>query len=177
VGTTFILVTHDQEEAMAMSDYIAVMDKGRIAQFDRPRTLYERPRNRFVASFLGSINLFDGAAHDTGSGQCRFTTQEGLALVLQRDEPIDWERVRTVGFRPEKLVVSSSPQHHANTLSGVIEQITYAGTLTHTSVRIRSGRRLDATSMNARDSSADALVRGDEVYVGLPSDAGVTLTE
>jgi putrescine transport system ATP-binding protein len=177
VGTTFILVTHDQEEAMAMSDYIAVMDKGRIAQFDRPRTLYERPRNRFVASFLGSINLFDGTAHHTGSSQCRFTTHEGLEIVLDRDELIDWKHVRTVGFRPEKLLVSRSPTNLENTLSGVIEQVTYAGTLTHTTIRIENGRRLDATLMNIRDDSANGLTRGDAVYVGLPSEAGLTLTE
>ena len=176
VGTTFILVTHDQEEAMAMSDYIAVMDKGRIAQFDRPRTLYERPRNRFVASFLGSINLFDGAGHDSGS-RLRFTTDEGLEIFLERGGPIDWERVRAVGFRPEKLLVSRSPANLENALSGVIEQITYAGTLTHTTIRTAHGRRLDATSMNVHDSSADSFVPGDAVYVGLPSDAGVTLTE
>jgi spermidine/putrescine ABC transporter ATP-binding subunit len=177
VGTTFILVTHDQEEAMAMSDYIAVMDKGRIAQFDRPRMLYERPRNRFVASFLGSINLLDGEAHDAGCGRWRFRTQEGLELLLQRDASVDRERVRTVGFRPEKLHVSRRPPDLDNTISGVIEEITYAGTLTRATVRIGSGRRLDATLMNVRDSPSDALVRGDEVYVGLPPDGGVTLTE
>ena len=177
VGTTFILVTHDQEEAMAMSDYIAVMDKGRIAQFDRPQTLYERPKSRFVASFLGSINLFEGAGHDTDSGQSRFTTLEGLEILLERDEAVDWERVRTVGFRPEKLLLSRSPANLENTLAGVIEQITYAGTLTHTTIRIANGRRLDATLMNIRDSSIHGLVPGDAVYVGLPSDAGVTLTE
>jgi putrescine transport system ATP-binding protein len=177
VGTTFILVTHDQEEAMAISDYIAVMDMGRIAQFDRPRTLYERPQNRFVASFLGSINLFDGAAEDSGSGKLRFKTNEGVELLLERGGPVDWQRVRTVGFRPEQVLISRCPANLENTLPGVIEQITYAGTLTHTTIRIADGRRLDATLMNGRDSAATGLTRGDAVYAGLPSDAGVTLSE
>ena len=80
VGTTFVVVTHDQEEAMAMSDYIAVMDKGRIVQFGEPRALYERPRSRFVAAFLGNINLFDGSAETIGfAAKSRFTTHDGLS--------------------------------------------------------------------------------------------------
>ncbi len=177
VGTTFVLVTHDQEEAMAMSDYIAVMDRGRIEQFDRPRALYERPRNRFVASFLGSVNLFDGVGHGPASGPYRFTTHEGLELKLEPDEAIDRERICTVGFRPEKVLVSRRPTDRENTFSGVVEQVTYAGTLTHATIRVQGGRRLDATLINARDAANDGLVRGDDVYVCLPSNAGVALTE
>jgi putrescine transport system ATP-binding protein len=177
VGTTFILVTHDQEEAMAMSDYIAVMDKGHVAQFDAPRTLYEKPRTRFVASFLGSINLFDGSAQDIDSRQLRFVTSEGLEILLERDDRIDSNSVRTVGFRPEKLLISRNPTNIANEFSGAIEQITYGGTLSHAAIRLAGGRRLDATLMNVRDSAANGLLVGDAVHVGIPSDAGVAFTQ
>jgi putrescine transport system ATP-binding protein len=177
VGTTFILVTHDQEEAMAMSDYIAVMDKGRIVQFGAPRALYEKPRSRFVASFLGSINLFDGSAKDIDSTQWCFTTDEGLEIRVAREEAIASSNLRAVGFRPERLVVSRSPTNLANNVSGAIEQISYGGTLSHATIRIVSGRMIDATLMNVRGSAGNELLVGDAVYVGLPADAGVALTE
>jgi putrescine transport system ATP-binding protein len=176
VGTTFIVVTHDQEEAMAMSDYIAVMDKGRIAQFGAPRALYEKPRSRFVASFLGSINLFDGSAEDIGSGQLRFTTNEGLEIRLAREQGIESKSIRAVGFRPERLVVSRSPTNFTNNLSGAIEQVSYGGALWRTTIRIGSGRVLDAT-LDVRGGAGNEFLEGDAVYVGLPPDAGVALTE
>lgn len=162
---------------MAMSDYIAVMDKGQVAQFDAPRALYEKPRTRFVASFLGSINLFDGSAQDMDSRQLRFVTSEGLGILLERNDRIDSNSVRAVGFRPEKLLVSRNPTNLANDFRGAIEQITYGGTLSHTAIRLAGGRRLDATLMNVHDSAANGLLVGDAVHVGFPSEAGVAFTE
>jgi ABC-type Fe3+/spermidine/putrescine transport system ATPase subunit len=137
VGTTFIVVTHDQEEAMAISDYIAVMDKGRIAQFDAPRTLYEKPRSRFVASFLGNINLFDGSAGVTCSRGRRFTTNDGLEMIIA---PADcaiqrayarWDSGRSgCSYRGSR---SNCP----NDWPGVIEQISYGGTLSRATIRLR----------------------------------------
>jgi putrescine transport system ATP-binding protein len=177
VGTTFVLVTHDQEEAMAMSDYIAVMDKGRIVQFGAPRALYEKPRSRFVASFLGSINLFDGSAEDLDSSHWRFTTPEGLAIRMEREEGIESKSIHAVGFRPERLIVARGPTTLENNWPGVIEQIVFGGTLSRATVRIASGRLIDAALMNVRASDETALRAGDPVYVRLPEDAGVVLTE
>jgi putrescine transport system ATP-binding protein len=177
VGTTFILVTHDQEEAMAMSDYIAIMDKGRIAQFGAPRTLYEKPRSRFVASFLGGINLFEGSTVDIDASLLRFTTSDGLEILLAHDQGVESKTIRAVGFRPEKLRISRSPTDLSNNLPGVIEQIRYGGTVSHTAVRVAGGRLLDAALMNIRDGGGSELVPGDAVYVGLPADAAVALME
>jgi putrescine transport system ATP-binding protein len=177
VGTTFILVTHDQEEAMAISDYIAVMDKGHIAQFGVPRALYEKPRSRFVASFLGSINLFDGSAEDIDSTRLRFTTNEGLEILIAREDGVESKSIRALGFRPERLLVSRSPTNLPTNLSGAIEQIAYGGTLSRATIRIASGRVLDVTHMNVHGSAGNELLAGDAVYVGLAPDAGVVLTE
>jgi putrescine transport system ATP-binding protein len=177
VGTTFIVVTHDQEEAMAMSDYIAVMDKGRIVQFGEPRALYERPRSRLVAAFLGSINLFDGSAETIGTGQSRFKTTEGLELVIGHDESLQSKSIRTVGFRPERLVVSRGATHLANELLGEIAQISYGGTLSRATIRLASGRILDAVLMNVRGSAGTPLAAGDAIHVGLPADAAMVLAE
>jgi putrescine transport system ATP-binding protein len=177
VGTTFILVTHDQEEAMAISDYIAVMDKGHIVQFGAPRVLYEKPRSRFVASFLGNINLFDGSAEDIDSRQRRFTSSDGIELRIGLDDNIAAKSICAVGFRPERLVVSATPKHLVNELRGAIEQISYGGTLSRATIRLSSGRLLEAVLMNVRDTPEHELAAGDAVYVGLPADGGVVLTE
>ena len=177
VGTTFVLVTHDQEEAMAMSDYIAVMDKGHIVQFGAPRVLYEKPRSRFVASFLGDVNLFDGSAEDVDSRQRRFTTSEGIELRIARDEVVEAKSICAVGFRPERLVVSASATNELNELCGAIEQVFYGGTFSRATIRLSNGRMLDATITNVRGASRHELAAGDAVYVGLPWDGGVVLTE
>jgi putrescine transport system ATP-binding protein len=177
VGTTFILVTHDQEEAMAMSDYIAVMDKGHIVQFGAPRVLYEKPRSRFVASFLGDINLFNGSAEDIDSRQRRFTSSDGIELRIGQDDNVEARSICAVGFRPERLVVSASPRHLANELRGAIAQISYGGTLSRATIRLSSGRLLEATLMNVHGTAEHELAAGDAVYVELPADGGVVLTE
>jgi putrescine transport system ATP-binding protein len=177
VGTTFILVTHDQEEAMAMSDYIAIMDKGRITQFGAPRTLYEKPRSRFVASFLGGINLFEGSSVDIDSSLSRFITSDGLEILAAYDQGVESKNIRALGFRPEKLHISRSPTDLPNNLPGVIEQISYGGTVSHTVIRVAGGRLLDAALINVRDSAGSELAPGDAVYVGLPADAAVALME
>jgi putrescine transport system ATP-binding protein len=177
VGTTFIVVTHDQEEAMGMADYIAVMDKGHIVQFGAPRALYEKPRSRFVASSLGNINLFEGSTQDIDSRQCRFTTNEGIEIRIGHDEHLKAKSICAVGFRPEKLAVSATPTSLLNELSGTIEQISYGGTLSRATIRLSSGRRLDAALMNVHGTEQNELVAGNVVYVRLPWDAAVVFTE
>jgi putrescine transport system ATP-binding protein len=162
VGTTFVLVTHDQ---------------GHIVQFGAPRVLYEKPRSRFVASFLGDVNLFDGSAQDIDSRQRRFTTREGIELRIARDEVVEAKSICAVGFRPERLVVSASATNDLNELCGAIEQVSYGGTFSRATIRLSNGRMLDATITNVRGTSQHELAAGDAVYVGLPWDGGVVLTE
>jgi putrescine transport system ATP-binding protein len=176
VGTTFVLVTHDQEEAMAMSDYIAVMDRGQIVQFGVPRALYESPRNRFVASFLGSINLFEGSAELIDSNQLLYTAGDGTGLRIPHEPGPESRNICAVGFRPERVIVSASRTDAANEWPGTIEQISYGGTVSRATIRLSSGRMLEATLMNAH-SGAPELVAGGAVYVRLPSDAALILRE
>lgn len=177
VGTTFIVVTHDQEEALAMSDHIAVMDRGQIVQFGEPRALYERPRSRFVASVLGNINLFDGSAEALGPCRALFRTSEGLEFVINHEVDLQLATIDAAGFRPERLVVSADPAGVANELPGTVEQVTYGGKLTRATIRIAGGRMLDATLVNVRGSTGACLTAGDAVHVGFPADAAVVLTE
>jgi putative spermidine/putrescine transport system ATP-binding protein len=101
LGLTTIFVTHDQEEALAISDRMAIMHEGKVQQVGTPQDLYERPANLFVADFLGKMNFFSGYQ----SGEDRFTTQGGLVLKVARSVA----DIVTVGVRPERVVLSSQP--------------------------------------------------------------------
>lgn len=135
LGITFIYVTHDQEEALAMSDRIAVFEQGRIAQLDRPCDLYERPASRFVADFVGVSNVI------TVDGQCFMIRPERIAL--QR----------------------ALAQHGSPAVAGTIEEIVYQGPLTRYLLATDSGERLNVAALNRSDIGAEAAwQRGDRAW-------------
>ena len=175
VSATFIVVTHDQDEAMAMADYIAVMDKGRIVQFGPPREVYETPQTRFVASFLGVINLFDGAATGSGSSGLTLTTSDGIRLTAAGSAGN--AATACVGVRPEKLVVTRAATGLANDLAGTIEELSYGGNVTHAVVRVAADRRLATIILNKAQLSTDLLAVGDAVHVGCAPESLVVLHE
>ena len=180
VGTTFVLVTHDQDEAMAMSDYIAVMDQGNIVQFGTPRHVYEHPRTKFVASFLGTINLFEGVLIQRADHR-RLRTEDGLEI----DVGDTWVAETTgrgetgcsAGVRPEKLLISRDATGLPNNLSGTIEQISYRGNLSHATIRLPRGRTVEATIVNRDHMGGSEFKIGDAVFVGFGTSAAVVLSE
>lgn len=175
VGTTFIVVTHDQDEAMAMSDYIAVMEQGLIVQFGTPREVYERPSTRFVASFLGTINLFEGDVTLDVNGSRRLRTDDGLALRVADDSSAAGAPRATVGVRPEKIVLSRDATSLANDFMGTLVEISFVGSLSHATIRLANGRSLEATLVNS-DSLREAVpARGDSVHAGFAPEAAVLL--
>ena len=173
VRTTFVLVTHDQDEAMSMADFIAIVDRGRIVQFGPPRTLYESPASRFVASFLGSVNLFEGTAQRDAQ-TVRLTTHDGLTVVASSPAHPAGEAC-AVGFRPEAGMISRSPTGAANEFSGTVESVSYGGNLSHVTVRIGSERKLSVTTLNARTDSDKLLGAGDLVYVAFSMDSAMVM--
>jgi putrescine transport system ATP-binding protein len=189
VGTTFVLVTHDQDEAMAISDYIAVMDQGDIVQFGTPRDVYEYPRTKFVASFLGTINLFAGslAARD---GHTVIVTDDGLEINASREisacreinagREINASREtggaeRTVGVRPEKVSISREAAGGRNNFAGTIEQLSYRGNLSHATIRVSRRRVIEATVVNSDHTGATTFKLGDRVHAAFPAEAAVIL--
>jgi putrescine transport system ATP-binding protein len=174
VGTTFIVVTHDQDEAMVMSDYIAVMEQGRIMQFGKPREVYEHPESRFIASFLGTINLFDGRLQRSLTGGWEFLTNDGLALVTG-DGLTTPAAAATLGVRPEKLVLARTSTALANDFAGQLLQVSYCGGLSQVTVRLANGRCLEATLINSDSLGTAVFEPGDTVHVGFPPDAAVLL--
>ena len=175
VGTTFILVTHDQDEAMAISDFIAVMDQGRIVQFGTPRDVYEYPRTPFVASFLGTINLFAGSLAER-AGNALIVTEDGLEIRANRETVGAAETGCSVGVRPEKVALSRNASSLPNSYPGTIERLSYCGNVSHATVRLSPRRVIEATVMNVDHRGADAFRPGDAVSVSFSAEAAVLLT-
>ena len=156
---TFILVTHDQSEAMVVSDRIGVMNQGRIVQFGTPREVYERPRTRFVAEFLGAANLISGEARDKG-----IDTELGF-FQLSRTPP--WQR-GSVAIRPERIRIMNSPPESNAIRARVIEAI-YRGT--------DIDLWLEPGPLRVRARAHRNYEIGDEIWLELPPERLVILDE
>ena len=160
VGITFIYVTHDQEEAMTMSDRIAVMRAGRIEQLGGPEDLYERPRTQFVAGFLGVSNLLDGEVVGREERLAVVRLQDGTVVRVPA-ELADGSKAVRVGIRPEKLRVvpveadlAETAGDGSNALEGTILDASYIGVSTQYLVETRDGRKLTVYAQNLETSGA-----------------------
>ncbi|HET7686917.1 MAG TPA: ABC transporter ATP-binding protein [Candidatus Limnocylindria bacterium] len=169
VGITFIYVTHDQEEAMTMSDRIAVMRHGRIEQLGPPEELYERPRTDFVAGFLGVSNLLDGEITERGDRLVAIRLADGTVLRAPSTSTNGASHVR-IGVRPEKLRVAAGDHepegasNGLNRLDGTILDASYIGVSTQYLVETPAGQRLVVYAQNLDTSgAAEALADGQRV--------------
>jgi spermidine/putrescine transport system ATP-binding protein len=137
LGITFIYVTHDQEEAMTMSDRIAVMSKGKVMQMGTPVEIYERPANRFVADFIGESNFLEGKIKTMSSEEACVIVPELKAEL--RGLPVSEGLVKgeevTVSIRPEKIHISEHPLNE-NSFQGEVTNTVYIGTDTHVYVKV-----------------------------------------
>jgi len=169
LGTTFLFVTHDQEEALAMSDRVAVMSDGRIEQVGPPEEIYERPRTRFVAEFLAVRNLWPATIGVVALGAAAVTTDAGLAFDALDDGAFaSGERV-WVGIRPERLSLDGAG---ANRLAGVLEDEVYLGDSTHWRVKVAG-----ETVIVAEGMLAPSRRRGDVVTVTFAPEAVLRLLD
>ena len=175
VGITFVFVTHDQDEALSMADRIAVMERGRVRQVAEPATLYEQPNCRFVADFIGKVNLFEGTARETGEdGETAFDVP-GLG-VMRVPHPVPVRGEVGVAIRPEKIRLSESRPNAAFAFAATIEDFAYYGSETHLYLATDAGVRFAATVPNS-DRGPVRVVRGERRYVSWrPSDT-LVLTE
>jgi spermidine/putrescine transport system ATP-binding protein len=171
VGITFIYVTHDQEEAMTMSDRIAVMRHGRIEQLGTPEELYERPTTAFVAGFLGVSNLLDGSVVDREGQWAAVRLADGSTVRAPAELVNGAESVR-VGVRPEKLRVVPQQAGEAaadgdlNSLGGTVLDASYIGVSTQYLIETGDGHRLVVYAQNLETSGAsEALADGQAVRV------------
>ncbi|MCW2316695.1 putrescine transport system ATP-binding protein [Rhodoblastus acidophilus] len=175
VGVTFIMVTHDQDEAMAMSTRIAVMDKGRVIQVGEPREIYEYPRSRFIATFIGSINLLEGPVVDCGADGSRVDCAQwgGPVRVAQDLTALSGHHV-AIGVRPEKIRLARADEFAFtadNIADGVVKEIAYLGDSMLYRVQLPSGLLVKVAAQNLGVwFSADEPVR-----IGFDASAGVAI--
>ncbi|HEY9671257.1 MAG TPA: ABC transporter ATP-binding protein [Waterburya sp.] len=143
LGLTFIMVTHDQEEALSLSDRIAVMRGGKIEQVGTPTEIYEHPRTPFVADFIGDTNLFKGRLESSDSSSLQIVTTTGLKMVVQSNpaqEGLYHPQEMMVSVRPEKIRLSlSPPESKINCFEGRLKNVMYLGTHVHYMVELLSG--------------------------------------
>ena len=177
LATTFVIVTHDQDEAMTVADRIAVMDRGRLAQVGTPAEIYEQPSSRWVAEFVGDVNLIEGRVSAVYPS---FVTVERGDMKLRVDQAVAVAPGETVwvALRPEKIALAH--QVPANTTengaAGVVTDIGYRGTVSLIKVRLDDGLTLAVATMNASRLAQRTVQVDDRVWLSWAADAGVVLT-
>jgi spermidine/putrescine transport system ATP-binding protein len=173
VGITFIYVTHDQEEAMTMSDRIAVMNNGRYEQLGEPEALYERPTTRFVAGFLGISNLLPGAVEGNDGTHAAVRLEDGTVVQAPRGIIGDRSNV-SIGVRPEKIRLHEAdmePPAGHNHMSGVVRDASYLGVSTQYQVEAQGGARITVYEQNVeRATKAELWAPGEAVRMSWSPD-------
>ncbi|WP_018898483.1 ABC transporter ATP-binding protein [Rhizobium sp. 2MFCol3.1] len=179
LGLTFVVVTHDQEEAMTMADRIAVMSHGKVIQVATPAEIYEAPNSRFVADFIGDVNIFDGKVTASNATGVEIAIDESLTIKLSGAEPLAVGSPAGFAIRPEKLKVTRTPPANPgiNAASGELWDIAYLGDMTVFHVKLKSGKVVKASSLNAQRAVDDPFVYDQEVWVTFAEDAGVLLRD
>lgn len=168
VGITFVYVTHDQSEALTMSDRIAVMNDGLVEQLAAPREIYERPATAFVAGFIGTSNLLSGTVDRVVSGCAVLKVgQEGRILVAESPRQVGDPIAVTV--RPEKITISTEePTGEVSTVRGTVSEVVYLGLYNSYAVGLADGAEITVFQQNALDSTSTAE-RGDAVWLSWQS--------
>jgi putrescine transport system ATP-binding protein len=184
LGMTFIIVTHDQEEAMTMADRIGVMDAGRLEQVATPRELYEAPASRWIAEFVGDINMFEGQIGPGEAGRLTISTRDaGMFVVAEPRQPVTKTNV-CVAIRPEKIKLSrrgpvTDPAHARaiNRLEGVVTDVSYLGGLTTYKVKLDSGAVVRSSMANTARLDIDAYSASQRVTAWFTPDDCVVLEQ
>jgi spermidine/putrescine transport system ATP-binding protein len=166
VGVTFVYVTHDQGEALTMSDRIAVMEGGRLDQLGTPREIYEKPATRFVAGFIGTSNLLSGRVESVDDGLALLTYGTGDRVLVPVPATVGPGADIEVSVRPEKihLSVTRPAMNGGSVLSGVVDEVVYHGTSTNYTVTTAAGPEFLIFDQNAA-SAEDLAERGDRVFL------------
>ena len=184
LGMTFIIVTHDQEEAMTMADRIGVMDQGRLEQVATPRKLYEAPNSRWVAEFVGDVNLFEGEVAPAEGARLAITTRDaGTIIAAAPHDPVTKPQVY-VAVRPEKIKLSrrgpASDAEHAhsiNRLEGIVTDVSYLGGFTIYKVKLDTGAVVRSSMANTARLDMDAYSATQRVVAWFTPDDCVVLEQ
>ncbi|HEX3114132.1 MAG TPA: ABC transporter ATP-binding protein [Bradyrhizobium sp.] len=184
LGTTFVIVTHDQEEAMTVADRIGVMDGGRLEQVATPRELYEAPASRWVAEFVGDVNIFEGQVESREAGRMMISTRDaGTIAVAEPRQPVGKTLV-CVAIRPEKVKLSRRGPvsdvlgpHAINRLEGVVTDVSYLGGVTSYKVRLDNGAVVRSSMANTTRIDIDSYHASQRVVAWFAPDDCMVLEQ
>jgi putrescine transport system ATP-binding protein len=182
LGMTFIIVTHDQEEAMTVAHRIGVMDGGRLEQVATPRELYEAPNSRWIAEFVGDVNVFEGQVDSREAGRLTISTKDAGAIVAAEPRQPITKTAISVAIRPEKVKLSrrgpvsdAGNAHAINRLEGIVTEVNYLGGLTTYKVKLDSGAVLRSSMANTARLEFDAYMASQRVVAWFTPDDCVVL--
>ena len=153
LGTTFVVVTHDQEEAMSIGSQIGVMDKGQLVQTGTPQDLYDRPTSKFLADFLGQVSFLPATVTKTAAGV--LSARSICAITAAYDGTLAKDTAVTIALRPEKINLHRGEATGPNQLSVIIEEMGYLGSVTHVRARAEDGTMLKILLSNRRRDEAE----------------------
>jgi putrescine transport system ATP-binding protein len=176
LGITFVVVTHDQEEAMTLSSRIGVMNLGEIVQTGTPGEIYEYPGSRFVADFIGSVNLFDGNVVEDQPDHVRIESEEaGCRLYIDHGVSVTEGARVSVAVRPEKIKITrEAPESRENATAGKIDEVAYMGNLSIYRVRLESGKMAQVTLPNL-DRDTEQFTWDEDVFLSWKPNSGLVL--
>jgi putrescine transport system ATP-binding protein len=180
LGITFVVVTHDQEEAMTLSDRIAVMDNGRLKQIGTPKEIYEFPHNRFVADFIGTINTFEGIVTIVDEDRINvYSDEAGDTLTALGKQLVDVGQQIEIAVRPEKIFINKEkPQDSDDVcIEGIVDDLGYLGNRSLYRIRLASGKIVQVSSQNRRRSVTRFLEWEDKVWISWKPRSAVVLLD
>lgn len=175
LGLTFVVVTHDQEEAMTMSDRIAVLHEGRVAQVATPAVLYEAPDSRYVADFVGTVSILEAKVAAIAGDSVTIET-EGRRIAVRSERSAAVGESVAFAIRPEKMHLSrQAPQPGTNALEGTVWDIAYLGDMTLFNIKLDSGTLVRVSVLNAARIAEEQLTWEDRVWLTFSPDSGLIL--
>ena len=179
LGLTFVVVTHDQEEAMTMADRIAVMSHGKVIQVATPAEIYEAPNSRFVADFIGDVNILDGKVSANGNGKIELAANDGFTIRTAAGAAPAPGSAAGFAIRPDKMKVSRAAPADAsvNAAPGEIWDIGYLGDMTVFHIKLDSGKVVKASMLNAQREVENPISYDEKVWVSFGETAGVVLKD
>jgi putrescine transport system ATP-binding protein len=179
IGLTFVIVTHDQEEAMTLADRIGVMNAGRLVQVGTPTEIYEQPNSAWVADFIGHVNLIEGRVVSSGLGHTMIDTAAGKRLlVMDRADTAAGTGV-VVAVRPEKMHIdTAAPLGSAeNCFAGRVAEVGYLGGSSIYKVKLDSGDEMKVQVINRAPKAERSIEVGSQVWLTFAPEAGVVLSQ
>lgn len=179
VGITFFYVTHDQKEALSLSDQVGVMNKGKLVQVGTPDEIYEKPKTSFIADFMGATNTFSGKLTASDTKQVHILTEDNLQIVAAADQGFSNEQIKGISVRPEliEILPAGKEKKTGNVFKGKIEEMNYQGEFVETRICLDGTSKIITAHVSTKTGQGVRLVRGEEVFASWEIESSNLLTD